>query len=152
MNRRAKIVLGAVAVTLASLATISTMTVSAHGLAGDSAFATTLAAKLGVSEDKVKEALSSMQSDHQAQMQANFEARLTNLAGEGKITESQKMALLAKHEEMMENRLAWQDLTPEERREKMQAAHEDLRRWAEENDINIQFLMPRSGRFLMKTR
>ena|SRR3989344_1804510 len=155
MNRRGKIVLAAAAITVASLATFGAITASAHGWGqGDGQFASSLAAKLGISEDKVQEALTSMRVERKAQMLANFEDRLTTLVSEGKITEAQKQLILVKQKELAVEREtnweAWKDLTPDERRAKMDAHRESMEKWASDNGIDMQYLRPGFGKGHMK--
>jgi len=126
MNRRGKIVLAAAAITVASLVTLGSMTASAHGWMGNSnEFATSLAQKLGVGEDKVSEALGSLQEERQAEMKARWEEQLTSLVNEGEITNEQKQLIVNKRQEMQD---------------KMQAEREALQKWADQNGIDLKYL------------
>jgi len=99
-----------------------------------------LAQKLGLSEDKVGTALDEvheqMRAEHDANMQQNFEERLQSLVDEGKLTEGQREAFLAKREEMMAERDA-------NRREH----HEEMQTWFQEQGIDPSIMVglgPRS--------
>lgn len=64
-------------------------------------------------------------------MQVRFEERLNQAVSEGKIPQEQKEAIMAKKGEMKANRGEFKDLTPEERRKKMET-HADTHK-------NLQF-------------
>lgn len=94
-----------------------------------------LAAKLGVSEDSVESALGEVREQHRAEFQAEhqlrFEERLQTLVDEGKLTEGQREAWVAKHEE-------W---TAE--REAERATHkQEMQAWLEEQGIDVSALGP----------
>lgn len=78
------------------------------------------------------------------------EERLTKLVSEGKITEEQKSLILAKEEEMEAARQAQMEseteLTEEERKAAMEEEQAELRKWAEENGIDMQYLISRPAR------
>jgi len=95
-----------------------------------------LAAKLGVSTDSVDSAMSEIReqnrAEHQLQMQQSFEERLQTLVDEGKLTQGQREAWIAKHEE-------W---TAE--REAERATHrEEMQAWFEQEGIDPTILGPR---------
>lgn len=99
-----------------------------------------LVERFGLNEDEVKAVFDEERTERQQQMQARFEERLNQAVSEGKITEEQKQAILAKKEEMQANFGQFKDLSPEERREKMEAHREEMKTWAEENGINLDSL------------
>ena len=49
---------------------------------------------------------------------------------------------MAKHEEMQANRGQWQDLTPEEKKAKMEEHREEMKNWAQENGIDLSQIRP----------
>jgi FKBP-type peptidyl-prolyl cis-trans isomerase len=71
--------------------------------------------------------------------------RLDALVQEGTLTETQKIALESKHEEMhaLRDELKTQELTREEFREKMKESREAFKTWATEKGIDLETL--RSG-------
>jgi hypothetical protein len=78
-------------------------------------------------------------------MLTNFEERLTQAVADGKITEEQKEKILDKHEEMQAKMESLKDLEPEERKAQMQTLHEELKKWAEENNIDFPFFGMKLG-------
>lgn len=120
--------------------------VSAHGFAyenGDTIVAR-LAERLGVSEDEVKVVFDELRDEHQQEMEVRFEGRLDQAVADGKITEEQKQLILAKHEELraqhQQEMEQMQGQTPEERREAMEAHHQEMQQWANENEIDLGLL------------
>ena len=66
-------------------------------------------------------------------MRTNLEARLNSLVQEGKLTEAQKLELLAKHDEMTTSH------------EGIINHRKDMQAWADENGIDLSLLMPADG-------
>lgn len=100
-----------------------------------------LITKFGLNREEVKQVVVSEREAHQQQMDDKLTERLARAVADGKITEDQKNALLAKHEEMQSKRDELKDLSPKERREKMQAWHEEMKKWADEQGVD----MPQMG-------
>ena len=101
-----------------------------------------LVERFGLNEEEVRAVFDEERAKRRQQMRANFEDRLSQSVSEGKITEEQKQAILAKKEEMEANHrnfsdLSSEDLTPEKRREEMEAHREEMKTWAQENDIDL---------------
>ena len=105
-----------------------------------------LVERFGLNPDEVQDVFDEVRAEHHTQMLANFEERLNQAVTDGKITEEQKLAILDKNEEMKAKMDEWKSLTPEERHTKMQAYHEELKTWAEENGINFPFFGIGHGR------
>lgn len=112
---------------------------SAHFYAGDSEMTKTLASKLGVSEEKVKDAFTSMRADREAKMKADLEARLSQAVKDGKITEAQKSAILTKfgQEKTKIDPAAFKNMTPAQRKAEMEKRKTDLEAWAKENNLDL---------------
>jgi len=96
-----------------------------------------LVERFGLNEEEVKTVFDEARGERQQQMQDRFEERLNQAVSDGKITEEQKQAILAKKAEMQVNRGEFKDFSPEERQEKMQAHREEMQTWAEANGIDI---------------
>lgn len=115
---------------------------NSFGFGGDGTLAARFAEKLGKSEDEVQAVFDELRAEHQTEMQAKHEERLNELVSNGTISEEQKQLLIEKHAEMQqqrqEERQAFKELTPKERREAMQARREEMRAWAEENGIDVE--------------
>lgn len=92
-----------------------------------------IAAKLGVSDTEVDSAMSEvheqMRVERQVGMQSRFEERLQTLVSEGKLTEGQREAWIAKHE----------DMTAEREAERL-AHHEEMQAWFEAQGIDPTLL------------
>lgn len=78
------------------------------------------------------------------QRQEQRTQRLQTLVDNGTLSEVQRAAMEAKHEEMhaLRDELKSQDLSREERREKMEQARTELKAWATEQGIDIGSLRP----------
>lgn len=115
-----------------------------------------LAQKLGIGEDKVKDALTAFRGERQSQMQTRFEDKLTQLVKGGKITEVQKQAILTKMAELKTKREeykgTWKNMSPEDRKNAMQKERDDLNAWAKANGIDLKYLFGFGRGFGFKMR
>lgn len=78
------------------------------------------------------------QKQRQQEMQQRFEENLSTAVSEGRLTEEQKQAVLAKHQEIQAKMEELKDLDPEERREQVQAVHQEMQDWAEGQGIDLE--------------
>jgi len=104
-----------------------------------------LAERFNLNTEEVQQVFDEDREGQRQQMQIRFEEHLDQAINDGKITEEQKQVILAKREEMKtdpENfrNLLSKDLSSEERREKMEAHREEVKVWAEESGIDLDFL------------
>lgn len=103
-----------------------------------------IAAKFNVDKSEVKAVFDEERAEREAEHQQKLEERLSELVKDGKLTEDQKAKILAKHAElkaaMESERETLQDKTKEEVRTLMQQRQEELKKWAEENGIPIEYL------------
>jgi hypothetical protein len=103
-----------------------------------------IADKFKLNKDEVKAVFDENKVERQGKMKERFEENINKAVESGKITEAQKSAILAKHEEMQTKRDALKDLPQEERRAAMQKLHEEMVNWAKDNGIDMsQFAGPR---------
>lgn len=122
--------------------------------AQDSAYPTIierLSSRFNLNKDEVQQVFEEVRDEHKADMYARWADRLGDFVAEGKITEDQKQAILDKHEEVeakMEE-IRSQNLTEDERREKVRALHDELRSWSDEQGLNFPFMMFRFGKGMM---
>ncbi len=139
--------LAAVTMTAAAVMVWGATSIYAHGWSGANSdtLVQRLVQKFGLKTADVQSVFDTVHQERQAQMEQKISDRLDGFVKEGKITESQKKLILAKHEELQKNReanlQAWKDLTPEERRTKMDAQRTDLESWAKQNNIDVQYVL-----------
>lgn len=104
-----------------------------------------LVQKFGLKTEDVRSVFDTVRDERQAQMQQKLTNKLDALVKEGKLTEAQKRLIISKHTELQAQREkdkdTLKDLTPEERRAKMQAQRTDLENWAQQNNIDIQYVL-----------
>lgn len=94
--------------------------------------------KFNLNPEEVTQVLDETRKEHQQQAQADFEEKLNEAVGNSRITEDQKNKILAKHEEMKNSKENWENLSPEERKEKAKTQQEELKAWAEQNGIDLK--------------
>ncbi len=143
MNK--KYILPVIAMTLVGSVLLGGTYVYAQTETGQT-FAAKLALRLGIEEGKVQTALDDIHKEHQVEMQARIEEKLTQAVSSGKITEAQKQAILDKHKTLMASKEAlreeFKDMTPEERKAMMEKEQEEMKAWADENGIDLKEFMP----------
>jgi hypothetical protein len=109
-----------------------------------------IAEKFNLNQDEVQKVFDEVRSERQAEMEAEQQEQLTQLISEGKITEEQKTLIENKQKELRENMESEKDnfknLTHEERRAQMEEKRSELETWANENGIDVQYLMPFGGK------
>lgn len=133
--------------TAAILLTWGTTSIFAHGWGGANSetLIQRLVQKFGLKTADVQAVFDTVRSEQQTEMQQKMAERLDTLVSEGKITQAQKELIIAKHTELQKQREAdkdeLRDLTPEERRAKMEARRSELEAWAKENGIDIQYVV-----------
>lgn len=101
-----------------------------------------LVEKFDLDADEVNEVFEEAREERHKKMQARKKEKLDEAVEKGKITEEQKEALLEKMDELKQELGELKDLSPEERREAMKEHREEIRKWCEENDINLKDLKP----------
>lgn len=145
-----KLLLSAAVVTLAGLSYFGTGYVSAQ--ANDTTNTTLvqkIATKFGLNQTDVQAVFDEHRDEHHQQMQARFEEKLTQLVKDGKITEEQKTRIIAKFNEMKQQkettRETMQNMTPEERKAAHDTKQEELKAWAEANGIDVNVLTDAFG-------
>ena len=115
-----------------------------------------LVQEFGLEPDKVMEVLEQSRENAAEGMKKRFEERreeageaagerfeemLERALEEGDITPGQKEEILAKKDEFRQKTEEFKDLPPEERREAARELHDSTIEWAEENDLDLRFLM-----------
>jgi len=106
-----------------------------------------IAEKFNLNESEVKAVFDEDRDERHAEMQAKWVERLDDLVNDGKITVEQKQAILDKHEEMQSKMEELQDLSPEERKQKMLEFRDQLKDWADEQGIDLPLIGPLTGGF-----
>ncbi|MFA6982069.1 MAG: hypothetical protein WC243_03550 [Patescibacteria group bacterium] len=97
--------------------------------------------KFNLSQEEVDTVVSEYQAERRTEMQNRFQERLDQEVEAGNITSEQREKIMAKHEEMQNEMIGQQGLTSDERKAKMDEHRSELEKWAEENGIDVQYLM-----------
>jgi len=88
-----------------------------------------LAEKLNVSNSDVSTAFDEVRQERRQEVRERFEEQLDQAVKDGKITEEQKEVILKKHIEI------------QEQQEEVMELRQDLKNWADENDIDLRDVM-----------
>lgn len=103
--------------------------------------------KFNLDKGKVETVVTEYQTQHRQQMQKTMQQeqseRLSQLVTDGKITEEQKQAIIKKREELRNKYQpdGMMDLSPEERRTKMQEMQTEWQSWAQSQGIDTSVMM-----------
>lgn len=98
-----------------------------------------LVSKFNLNQTDVESVFSEVRDEKHEYMESRMADRLTQAVEDGKLTEDQKQLIIQKHEELEASRPDW-SADREAMRETMQAHHEELQQWAQDNDIPLEFL------------
>jgi ABC-type phosphate transport system auxiliary subunit len=142
-----KYFLPVVALTVLSGATVFGASVaSAHGQVDGDTLVEKLATKFHVKTEDVQAVFDENRAEHEANREKEREARLAQLVIDGKLTEDQKNALIAKHQEMEAKRDTMRDslkdATPEERKTAMEQHRAEMDQWFKDQGIDRSILHP----------
>jgi len=103
----------------------------------------------GLNEAEVEAVFAEARQEQQQERQAAFIAQLDKAVANGELTSAQKELILVKHEEMRANKDSkstdWHELSPEERRDQMQAKRAELETWATENGVDLKYFGQHQG-------
>jgi len=105
-----------------------------------------LVQRFGLNKEDVQKVFDEERQERHQQMQTRFEERLSQAVNDGKITEEQKKAIIAKKAEMQAECEGFKDLSPEERKTKMEAHKKEMETWAQENGIDLSLIPMFQGR------
>jgi len=105
-----------------------------------------LAERFGLDKDEIMDFLEQLKDEKSLEMEERFQDRLDELVENGDITSSQEEAILEKKEELEAFKEYMEDMTVSEAREALKDLREDLKDWAEENDLELKYLFPRAAK------
>lgn len=121
------------------------LTASAQNANGDDSLASKIATKFNLNKEEVQTVLNEHRTEHRAEHQQDhqqkLEDRLTQAVADGNITEEQKAKILEYHETHESFMQSLEGKTHEERHEAMEAHREEMRKWAEENGIDEEYVL-----------
>lgn len=100
------------------------------------------AERFDLDPDEVMKFLEELKEERIANAEEKFEERLDELVEDEKITDDQKDAILEKKEELAEFKEELKDMTLVEAKEAIKDMQEDLREWAEDNDLELRNFFP----------
>ena len=152
MNK--KIIFPIVAIAVLGAGVFSATSASANGFSGSSDLVQKISKKFNLKKADVQAIFDELKKEHQAKLEIKLRDKLSAAVNAGKITQIQKELILQKNKELQTQRQSsldlWKNLTPEERKAKMQDQRSDLETWANENGIDAKYVLgfdkPR-GRF-----
>jgi hypothetical protein len=104
-----------------------------------------LAERFNLNQDDVHAFFNEQREEHRQEMEQRHEEHLAELVANGTITEAQKQALQAKHEEMQEKKASFKDLSPAERKAQMETFHAEMESWAQAQGIDLPTIRPEKG-------
>lgn len=135
---------------IASLVGGSAFTMHAAAQSTNSSSSNSLASKIAsrfsLDEAEVKEVLdedrAERKAEHDAERRTRIEERLTQAVTDGKLTEEQKTKILERLDSRKDLFDNLKDKTEEERQQALKTQRDDDKKWAEENGIDVNYLMP----------
>jgi len=103
------------------------------------------AERFGLDEDEVYEFVEQLRQGREIKAEEKLKQRLDELVSDGKITVKQKDAILQKLEELKTFREELEDMKVSEARKAIREKKQELKDWAEENDIDLKGFFFKNG-------
>lgn len=155
MNKKLLIAGAAIAIFGTGLVTTSTYAATSSN---NGSFMSGLVQKIAdtfhLNKNDVQNVFNQYKQDQIAKHEQQFEERLAQAVKDGKITEAQKAAILAKFKDFMSNkqqlRQDFKNMTPDQRKAARDRAKADLEAWAQQNGLSLATLRNLVGGFEMK--
>lgn len=151
MRKNLMIAAAAATLSLGAIAPLG-MSVAAHAASNTTtgtSMADKIASKFNLNKTDVQKVFDEDRATHEADRTQAEKERLATLVKDGKITQAQSDKIAAKlaemKSEMEANRTAMQSKTEAERKAARDANKAALDKWANDNGIDIQYLMPAHG-------
>jgi AraC-like DNA-binding protein len=113
-----------------------------------------LAQRFNASESDVQNVFTEVKQAHRQEMGQKMLAALDQAVTNGELSEAQKQAIIAKQQELRQQHelemANFKDLTPEERKTKMEAHRVEIETWAKDQGIDAKYVMPKFKVKMMK--
>jgi len=136
------------AIVLTGLYGLSAVSVGAQGVISNP-ITQRLAERFNLNSDEVQEVFQEMRQEKREMFQIHFGEKLDEAVSEGVITQEQKEVILSKKIEMQERKEEFRNLSAEERKQAIIELKQEMKDWAEENNIDFQSFKgsfaPKSG-------
>lgn len=143
--------LSAAAVTIVGVTLLGATSAFAQSTNGQDTLVQKIADTFKLNKTDVQKVFDQHRFEHMVQMQARLEEKLTQAVKDGKITETQKQAILAKLKELQSQKQTkmqgFGDMTPEQRKAAMQQQKIDLENWAKAQGLDVTKLKSLMGGF-----
>ncbi len=132
------------AIAVFAISSIALVGASAATSNSESTIIEKIATKLNLTTTQVQSVLDTYHDEKESERQTQISEDLQTAVDESKITAEQKTLIENKLAEIKSTREAVKDtaLTQEERKTQMEAERTALKTWAEENGIDMKYLMP----------
>jgi len=137
---RKKIIFPAVLALAILVVGILATNVSAQDVSNYPPLVQKIAERFNLNVSEVEEVFDEDRDARRADRYAHFAEGLNDLVSEGKLTGSQKEAILDKHEEMQDKMEELKSFPVEERKTKMQEIREEFKNWTEQEGIDLSLI------------
>lgn len=136
-----KSVITASAIAIVGLGTLTALYAnSTYAAPNSSGLIDRLALRFNLNRDDVQVVFGEHRSGLMAQHEQGMKDRLAQAVTDGKITQAQADLITAKRTELKTFMESLEDKTTEEHRDAMKTKMDELKKWAEDNNIPLQYL------------
>lgn len=141
MKRKHKMLILSLTSALVVAGVVAAGSVSAHDSAVGTQLIDKLASRFNLNKADVQKVFDETKAERVAEMEKNYEERLQTAVTNGSLTSTERDKILAKHKELEEFRQSLESKTVAEARDAMTAKHTELKKWADDNDIPLHYVM-----------
>lgn len=138
-----KIFFPVLALAIITMAVASSSFVSAQDTTGVNSLVSAIAQKFNLNESDVQAVFEEERTKRESEMKTNLEQKLAQAVTDGKINDSQKQAIIAKLDEIHDNKpnfKEFKNLSEEERKAKVEQKRSEMENWAKENGLTLETL------------
>ncbi len=143
MNKKYFLYIAVPVLALASMGAVYAASPNSQAKNPMSNIVTAIAEKFNLNVSDVQQVFddnrATMQAERQTEMQQNFTDQLNQAITDGKLTQEQADKITAKKAELQSEKQNLQNGKPEENRETAKAHMDELKQWAEDNNIPLEY-------------
>lgn len=113
---------------------------SAHAASAPTSIIDRLVQRFNLNKNDVQAVFNEQHDAMHAEHEQMQKDRLAQAVSDGDLTQAQADLISAKHDELEKQRESLKDKTPQERRAAMKTQMDELKTWAEQNNIPLKYL------------
>ena len=139
---KTRLIIPALIITAVGLGAFGLTQIHAQTPTGQQTLIDMLVSRFNLNKTDVQSVFTQFRQNRQTTMMTNFDTRIDQLVKDGKLTAGQGQKIKDKEAQIKIQMSSsdWQNLTPQQRKDKLTQLKTDLQTWAKDNNIPTQYL------------